>query len=128
MKKRVLTITCALSLLLAIVLLSGCNTGYSESEMESIKQQAYKEGFDDGYWIGAEEQQALDYEELLIDGASIQTVEDKVYSRYGMTPHEAFQIYDEYTYDGASSGYTWTEYQEALEVMYYTASIFPYDY
>lgn len=69
-----------------------------------------------------------DNEKLLIDGRSIRDIESQVNAEYGMTPAEAFSVIDEYEYDYTHGGYTWAEYQDALEVMYYTMSIFPYDY
>ncbi len=123
MKKRL-----SIVFLVVLLLLSGCGNPYSEEDLEDAKQQAYREGYNDGYYRGAEEQKEKDYEELLIDGYSIRDIEEEIYNEYGMTPHEAFTILDEYEYDSSHGGYTWTEYQYAIEVMYATASIFPYDY
>ena len=67
-------------------------------------------------------------DDLLIDGRSIRDVADQVYAEYGMTPYEALSVIDEYEYDYTHGGYTWAEYKQAIEVVYYTASIFPYDY
>jgi hypothetical protein len=115
-------------IVLASLFLCGCGNIYSAEKIESIKEQAYREGYEDGYDRGAENQRELDCEEFLIDGRSIRDIVDEVYDEFGMTPSEAFFVYDEYTYDWTHGGYTWKEYQQAMEIMYYTACIFPYDY
>lgn len=116
------------TLAIAALLLSACGNPYSESDLESAKRQSYNEGYNAGYDRGYEDFKEIVREEYLIDGRSIRDVIDEVYDEFGMTPYEAFAVYDEYTYDWTHGGYTWKEYQEALEVMYYTASIIPYDY
>lgn len=113
-------------LVFVLLLMTGCGT--STTKIEEVRDQAYREGFDDGYYRGAEEQRERDYEELLIDGRSIRDVVDRVYDEYGMTPSHAFMIIDEYEYDYTHGGYTWAEYKHAIEVVYFTASIFPSDY
>ena len=119
------------SIVMLVFLLCGCSC-YSSEEIESIKQQAYDEGYNAGYDVGyhqgADDQWELACEELLIDGYSIRNIEEEVLEEFGMTPAEAFIIYDNYTYDWTHGGYTWQEYQTAIEAMYYTSCIFPYDY
>lgn len=126
MKKRMSNYTClALILALSLLILSGC--GISSADFEEAKEQAYREGYEDGYYRGSEEQREEDYEDLLIDGRSISDIVEHVYNEYGMTPSEAFAIYDEYEYDSSHGGYTWAEYKNAMEVMYFTTSLFPLD-
>ena len=100
----------------------------TEADIEDAKEQAYNEGYKDGYYHGTEEQREKDCEDFLIDGLSIRGLEELVYEEYGMTPHEAFNIVDAYEFDPRDSGYTWAEYQNAIEAIYCTASIFPQDY
>lgn len=127
MKKRMLNfVHFVLITMLSLLLLSGC--GISSTDLEEAKEQAYREGYEDGYYRGSEEQREQDYEDLLMDGRSIRDIEEQVYEEYGMTPSEAFGIIDEYEYDSTHGGYSWSEYKEAIEVMYYTMSIFPQDY
>ena len=126
----------ALFLTAVIFALCGCeNSGsisYSASDIENARQQGYGEGYSDGYSDGyshgTESQKEEDYAELLIDGLSIRELERMVYQEYGLTPYQAFGIVDEYEYDSTHGGFTWDEYQNAIEAIYYTASIFPYDY
>lgn len=128
MRKTILAVILAV----AIAALGGCGNSYTESDMESARQQGYSEGYSegyrDGYDQGAEDRRDEDYDELLIDGRSIRNIQDQVYDMYGLTPSQAFGIVDEYEYDSTHGGFTWSEYQNALEAVYYTASIFPQDY
>jgi hypothetical protein len=126
--KKMSTLLLLCLFLIAAFALSGCESGYSESEMEAATQQAYDQGFEDGYYRGTQDQLEEDYDDLLIDGCSIRTISDHVYNEYGLTPNEAFMIVDEYEYDASHGGYTWSEYQNAIEAIFCTASIFPYDY
>ena len=118
----------AVLLTVTVFALCGCGKSYTESDMENAKRQAYNEGYEDGYHRGTEERREEDYENLLIDGRSIRNIQEQVYNEYGITPSEAFGIVDEYEYDSSHGGFTWAEYQNAIEAIYYTASIFPQDY
>lgn len=133
MNKRMLNHTCSVFVLVfALLILSGCGKSYIEADIEEATKQAYSQGYEDGYkdghHRGAEEQREEDYEDLLIDGLSIRNIIEEVYNEFGITPSEAFTIVDEYEYDSSHGGYTKSEYRNAIEAMYYTASIFPYDY
>jgi len=138
MKKKLLLLTIILSFLLC-----ACGNSYSEDDLEEARRQAYNEGYNDGYSRGeadceeflndgysrgSNDQWQADCEELLIDGRSIRNIQEQVYEEYGMTPYEAFSVIDEYEYDYTHGGFTWAEYKQAIEVVYYTASIFPHDY
>lgn len=124
MKKRILSYL--LVFLLALQFLSAC--GISEDKLEEAKEQAYREGYEYGYYRGTEEQREKDYEELLIDGHSIRTIVEEIYDEYGLTPSKAFSIVEDYEFDYTHGGYTWDEYQHAIEVIFATASVFPSDY
>lgn len=113
-------------LVFTLLLMAGCGT--STAKIEEAREQAYREGYEDGFKRGAEAQYEEDCENFLIDGRSIRNIEEQVYEEYGMTPSQAFGIIDEYEYDSTHGGYSWSEYKEAIEVMYYTMSIFPQDY
>lgn len=124
MRKRLF----AILLTIAIVALCGCGKSYTESDIESARRQGYDDGYCDGYSRGVEDRREEDYDNLLIDGRSIRDIEEQVYREYGLTPSQAFGIVDEYEYDSSHGGFTWAEYQNAIEGIYYTASIFPQDY
>lgn len=127
--KKLLSRACSVAAaLLFLLFLNGCGNPYTEADLEDAKQQAYNEGFEDGYYRGSKDQQEKDYEDLLIDGSSIRNIEERVFNEYGVTPHEAFAIVDEYEYDSSHGGYTKAEYQNAIGAIFYTAAIFPYDY
>ena len=110
------------------------NSG-SSGEWDTAAQKAYDE-YDyvcndpnhKDYECGIEYLMENYYRDLTIDDRSIRDVVDMVYEKYGMSPSLAFCIYDEYNYDATHGGFTWAEYQNAIEAIYYTASIFPQDY
>jgi hypothetical protein len=125
MKKQFFIISFLLVLTAMMVFLSGCEESYSKDDIENAKQQAYSEGYNDGYSRGSADQKEKDYEELLMDGASIWSIRNRVYDEFGITPREAFNIYDSYNYDPDHDGITQDEYQKAIEAMLYTSCIFP---
>lgn len=128
MKKRMIEkICCSLLLVSALFALSGCGESYSKDHLEREIEEAYQDGYNAGYERGASDQMEKDYEELLIDGESIRTIEEKVYAEYGLTPQQAFNITEDYNYDSDHGGYSWEEYQNAIEAIYCTVSIFPSD-
>ena len=129
MKKRMLNkIGCLLMLISTLPLFCSCSASYTRTDIETAKRDAYYDGYNEGYKRGAEDQWEDDCEELLIDGRSIRDIENRVHQEFGITPAEAFSIIDNYEYDSTHGGYTWDEYQNAIDAIYYTASIFPYDY
>ena len=132
MKKDLLDFIKSALILAAVVLILGSCSEQEmkdrESKIEAARKEGYSEGYDDGYERGAKDQKQKDLEEYTIDTRSIQDIVNRVYEEYGMTPSEAFMIFDVYTYDSTHGGFTWSEYQNALEAIYYTASIFPQDY
>ena len=112
-------------LALTVAVLCGCEESYTKSDVEEERQQAYNEGYKAGYYRGTNDQQEEDYDNLLLDGLSIKGLAEQVYNMYGITPHEAFTIVEDYEYDSSQGGYTWDEYQNAIDAIYYTACIFP---
>ena len=125
MRKLFFIISFILALTVMTVFLSGCEDSYSKDDIENAKQQAYSEGYNDGYSRGSAEQKEKDYEELLMDGASIWSIRNEVYAEFGITPREAFNIYDSYNCDPNHDGITRDAYQKAIEAMVYTSCIFP---
>lgn len=138
----------AMLLAAAMLCLCGCAKSYSESEVEKIKKEAYNEGYEvgrnkgseDGYSAGysagysdgvedgfSDGWNTKDYDDYLINGKAITDLRDEVYVKYGLTPHEAFSMVDEYEYDWTHGGITWDEYQNAIAAIYYTAERFPYE-
>lgn len=118
----------ALLLVVTLVALCGCGKVYSESDIENARQRGYDDGYSDGYFWGSYDQKEKDCDNFLIDGYSVRDIEEQVYKEYGVTPSEAFMIVDEYEYDWTHGGYTRSEYQNAVEAIFYTAAIFPFDY
>lgn len=117
----------ALILAAVVLVLGSCSAQEVEerqSRIEAAREEGYNEGYDDGYERGVRDQAEKESREYFINGRSIRDVSEKVFDEYGMTPDEAFGIYDEYTYDSSHGGYTWKEYQTALEAMCYTSALF----
>ena len=145
MKNRKLkSIGIILCLMFVLLILSGCSTSLTEDDIYDAKKEAYntgyaegyekgceegfEEGFEEGYSYGSEIQREADCEDFLVDGQSITNIVELVYDKYGISPSEAFGIIDNYEYDASHGGYSWSEYQNAIEAMYYTVSLFPQDY
>lgn len=124
--KKILNLLICISLLLASSAgLSGCAETYSESDLKDAKSEGYEEGYKHGYYVGWESCWEKDCNELLIDARSIRNVQEDVYRKYGLTPRQAFYVIDEYEYDSTHGGYTWAEYKNAIDAIYFTAAIFP---
>lgn len=99
------------------------NSKLSEEDVARARQEGYNEGYENGMNAMAE------YTAGLIasveEEKGVQEIQDKISSRYGVTPWEAWSIIDEYNYDWTHGGFTWEEYQNALEAVYDTAGFFP---
>lgn len=100
-----------------------CDNRITEDDIQVAKQEGYDEGYENGMNAMAE------YAAGLIASAEeekgVQEIQDEIFSRYGVTPWEAWSIIDEYNYDWTHGGFTWEEYQNALEAVYDTAGCFP---
>ena len=92
-----------------------------ESIASEAREEGYRQGYDAGYERGASDQHEKDCEDLIMEGRSIRDISNAVERVYGITPRQAFDIYE----DG---GYSWSDLKNAKEAIYYTASIFPSDY
>lgn len=109
---------------LPIFVLGSCSDRESqriESIASEAREEGYRQGYDAGYERGASDQREKDREDLLMDGRSIRDISNAVERVYGITPRQAFDIYD----DG---GYSWSDLKKAKEAIYYTASLFPFGY
>ena len=127
MKDAMEFIKSALILAAVVLILGSCSEqGIKEraTKIEAARKEGYSEGYDDGYERGAEQQRELDVEEFTLNALGIRDILDRVVTEYGMTPGEAAAIYELYTWEANHDGITWKEYQEALEVLYFTASLF----
>lgn len=99
------------------------NNGVSEEDIQKARQEGYNEGYENGMNAAAE--YAAELLASVEEEKGVQDIQDKIYDRYGVTPWEAWSIIDEYNYDGTHGGFTWAEYQNALEAVYSTAGLFP---
>lgn len=99
------------------------NNGVSEEDIQKARQEGYNEGYENGMNAAAE--YAAELLASVEEEKGVQDIQDKIYDRYGVTPWEAWSIIDEYNYDWTHGGFTWEEYQNALEAVYDTAGFFP---
>lgn len=83
------------------------------------------ESYNRGYDAGEEYQKNHDLRELTIDGVDIRSIVSQVEREYGIDPAEAYSILEAYSYEPNRGGFTWDDYQGAIEVVVYTASLFP---
>lgn len=79
-----------------------------------------------GYDAGVEYQKNHDLQELTIDGVDIRWIADQVSQVYGMQPAKAYTIVCGYSEKPNHDGYTFERYQEAMEAILYTVSLFPF--
>lgn len=100
-----------------------CNNRISEEDVQVAKQEGYNEGYENG--MNAMAEYAAGLIASVEEEKGVQEIQDKIFSRYGVTPQEAWSIIDEYNYDWTHGGYTWAEYQNALDAVYATAGLFP---
>ena len=109
----------ALALILALFLI-GCESSGSSNT-------AYDSGYDDGYRAGYEDGKSLQYEEdceeMLIDVVFIRYVSETIQSMYDMSPSMAYYTVYGYKTEPDHGGYTWAEYQKAIEAILTTASM-----
>lgn len=115
----------AFALILSIILItfSSCS-GYSEKEIQKIKDNAWESGYESGYEDGYEEGHIeglteYDFDPRCVDEAVIEAKECATIN--GIDPFEAWIIIDCYQnnesyYDNGSKP-TWSDYNTAIEVM-----------
>lgn len=99
------------------------NNGASEEDIQKARQEGYNEGYENG--MNAAAYYADELLSAIMEEKGVQDIQDEIYERYGVTPQEAWSIIDEYNYDWTHGGYTWAEYQNALDAVYATAGLFP---
>lgn len=112
--------------LVAAVLVAG---GYIPGIQRTGNGTDTAEQIDDygrGYDAGVEYQKNHDLQELTIDGVDIRWIADQVSQVYGMQPAKAYTIVCGYSEKPNHDGYTFERYQEALEAILYTVSLFPF--
>lgn len=103
--------------------LSSCS-GYSEKEVQKIKDNAWESGYESGYENGYEEGHIeglteYDFDPRSVDEAVIEAKESATIN--GIDPFEAWIIIDCYQnnesyYDNGSKP-TWSDYNTAIEVL-----------
>lgn len=92
---------------------------------ETTSGYLYNADYEEGYERGHEAGEESAAEELTIDGVSIVDIDEKVLDRYGMSVSEAWGMVECYETEADHGGWSWAEYQNALEAVRYAASLFP---
>lgn len=112
------------AVLVAEVYIPGVRQQAADAAAEQI-ELGKMENYNRGYDAGEEYQKNHDLRELTIDGVDIRSVVSQVEREYGISPAEAYGILESYSYEPNRGGFTWDDYQGAIEVVVYTASLFP---
>ena len=113
------------AVLVAEVYIPGVRQQAEAAAAEQIASERM-ESYNRGYDAGVEYQKNHDLQELTIDGVDIRWIADQVSQVYGMQPAKAYTIVCGYSEKPNHDGYTFERYQEALEAILYTVSLFPF--
>lgn len=95
-------------------------------QAESARNEEYNQGYYAGYDKGQEEQWVSDRQSLVVRGKNLKMIIESVESEYGIEPAKAYAILNAYNNNADHGGYSWDEYQEAIQVIIYTVSLIPY--
>lgn len=118
-------ISIALICWLVWVFVGGSKT--EKKQTETTAGYSYNADYEEGYDRGHEAGEEAAAEDLTIDGVSIVDIDDKVFDHYGMSVSEAWGMVECYETEADHGGWSWAEYQNALEAVLYAASLFPGD-
>lgn len=98
----------------------------ASAHAESARNEGYNQGYYAGYDKGKEEQWVSDRQSLVVRGKNLKMIIESVESEYGIEPAKAYAILNAYNNNADHGGYSWDEYQEAIQVIIYTVSLIPY--
>lgn len=96
--------------------------------IQGESQGSYDSGYQAGYAAGKEFQREKDVEGLTVGNKNLKTLVTLVESQYGVGPREAYDLVMDYADQGANSGYSYDEYENALEAILYFAELVPDGY
>lgn len=91
-------------------------TGQMETAVQDAKNEAKRQ------------QQEKDIEGLTVGNKNLKTLVTLVEGQYGVGPREAYDLVMDYADQGANSGYSYDEYENALEAILYFAELVPEGY
>lgn len=98
------------------------------AKVDPAWDEGYSAGHDDGYAEGKNFQRNWDTDKMTVGGQNLKDIVNDVAEEYGIEPAEAYDILSDYNDRPDHGGYSWDEYQEAIQVIIYTVSLMPYSY
>lgn len=96
----------------------------AKAQTEIMTEQ--NEGYNEGYAEGKNFQRNWDTDKMTVSGQNLKDIVNDVAEEYGIEPAEAYDILSDYNDRPDHGGYSWDEYQEAIQVIIYTVSLIPY--
>lgn len=96
----------------------------AKAQTEIMTEQ--NEGYNEGYAEGKNFQRNWDTDKMTVSGQNLKDIVNDVAEEYGIEPAEAYDILSDYNDQPDHGGYSWDEYQEAIQVIIYTVSLIPY--
>lgn len=88
-------------------------------------QGNYDSAYQRGYTAGKDAQYEKDLKGMTYGNKNLKTLVTLVESQYGVGPREAYDLVMDYADQGANSGYSYDEYENALEAILYFAELVP---
>ena len=96
----------------------------AKAQTEIMTEQ--NEGYNEGYSEGKKFQRNWDIDKMTVSGQNLKDIVNDVAEEYGIEPAVAYDILNDYNDNADHGGYSWDEYQEAIQVIIYTVSLIPY--
>ena len=96
----------------------------AKAQTEIMTEQ--NEGYNEGYAEGKNFQRNWDTDKMTVSGQNLKDIVNDVAEEYGIEPAVAYDILNDYNDKPDHGGYSWDEYQEAIQVIIYTVSLIPY--
>lgn len=96
----------------------------AKAQTEIMTEQ--NEGYNEGYSEGKKFQRNWDIDKMTVSGQNLKDIVNDVAEEYGIEPAVAYDILSDYNDQPDHGGYSWDEYQEAIQVIIYTVSLIPY--
>ena len=112
----------------AVVVVVGYLLGVYVPGIREESQGNYDSAYQRGYTAGKDAQYEKDIEGMTVGNKNLKTLVTLVESQYGVGPREAYDLVMDYADQGANSGYSYDEYENALEAILYFAELVPEGY
>lgn len=112
----------------AVVVVVGYLLGVYVPGIREESQGNYDSAYQRGYTAGKDAQYEKDLKGMTVGNKNLKTLVTLVESQYGVGPREAYDLVMDYADQGANSGYSYDEYENALEAILYFAELVPEGY